>query len=269
MKKVTLCVVLIVLMSISLNSEDIKEEFVKKGWENALIQIKSAEVHYEIKSKRTGKTIRNCFWRYKNKKERLDVIFLDEKGNIEKRICLIGKEGKTIMFSPIGDESKEKKIEGVVGIYNNYTYFHSYMPPSEILFRIPFFTDTIEEAIQKSKLIDITSTSFKIFIPETYGIYWEIFLSKNNFLPQKIIINFTKDKKHKMIYEIYYKEIEKTYFPEKVEYTEIKEEGKNFTVITYENIKINKDIDEEIFNPKFSKGTIVSDTTIGITYEIK
>ncbi|MCM8807695.1 MAG: hypothetical protein NC926_07125 [Candidatus Omnitrophica bacterium] len=247
-----------------LYSEDIKEEFVKKGWEYGLKQIKTAKVSYEIKSSNI-KGVRKCLWQYKDRKERLDVEFLDENGEIEKKVCYIGKEMKTIIFSYENNNS----IKGV-SILPGYAYFSTYLTPSTALFDIPSFIFPIEELIKKSYIAEITSSYAKLEYTLFAGkdkISWEIFLSLKHFLPEKIIVRCSANMS---TYIIDYIEMDKILFPKKIRQIIKWEDGKLLdSTITYQYIEVNKEISDEIFMPEFPKGTMVSDMTTGITYEIK
>lgn len=273
----SLFLILNFLSGAEINSQ-ITDDFIKKNWKEAINKIKTAEVKYSIERMDaiTKKVIGidKCLWRYKDGKERLDVEILNEKGEIERKMFFIGKEWKTIRYVEVYENLKNEPEKGV-SITQGYGFAFSYLTPSEILFRIPSLPLPIEESIKKFKLKEITSDYFKMeysgnFKTEFHNgqikLYWEIFLSKSHFLPLKIHVDTPNTE---FIYIIEYTKKGEIWFPEKVKMEGISknEKRKLGGVIIYEDIKVNEEISDEIFNPVFPKGLEVYDAISGISYE--
>jgi len=263
-----------------LKTEEIpKEEFIIKGWKYSLNKINSAECKYRVEGERKilpdGELIKRklyeCEWKYKNGKEVLKVKHFDEKGEIRLHNVFYfdGENSSIISFNK--DEKYGIILEGKA------PQIFTFVPPSMFLFYFyPGFF--FEELISSSKIKIIKEERIKGEVCYVISIEKDIFKSKvdilfwlsrdKGFLPIKIE-NIRKD--NSMITEISYIKVGDIWFPKKiVGWNRGKDEAKTgYTMVIYENIKVNEEINDEEFKVNFEPGAVIYDTRLGTSFEIK
>jgi len=263
-----------------LETEEIpKEEFIIKGWENALSKIKSAECKYVVEGERKilpeGKFIKRklyeCEWKYKNGKELLKSKSFDEKGEIILSNEFYFDGENTLIISFNKNEKYGSILEGKA------PQIFTFLPPSMFLW---YFYPGIsyKELISSSQInmvreerinTDICyliSVEKEILKSKIYILFW--FSKDKDFLPIKIE-NIRKQ--DSMITEIYYIKTDDIWFPKKIVGWKKEQDGTKtgYTIAIYEYIRINEEIKDEEFKFNFEPGTVVYDTRLGVSFEIK
>ncbi|MFN4228059.1 MAG: hypothetical protein ACK4F0_07985 [Candidatus Ratteibacteria bacterium] len=246
-----------------------KEEFIKKGLEYSISLIQTAECDYFVERQCGEKYIKRykVDWKYSKNREVLNAEYLDENEKVYQKIQFFFDGSKTIVISYHDSKTNASIHDGLIP--NMYLL----CPPSTFLFH--FYPGVFLKKILSSNNLKIQKIAEVFKNEECYiliyqgeppnDLIYKLWLSSNkNFLPTKIEIIV---KEETLVAEIDYEKKNSIWFPAKIlGYQQNKRGIGPYTRVIYQNIKINSQIDENLFIPILKSGISIYDVRLGISY---